>query len=183
MTSLYPSADIVDQLNTVGAGDRTLIRSAFGCFPSGVAAVSAITDGYGPAVLIVSSFQVGISMDPPLVLFAVQRTSASWPHLRTTPRLGISVLAATHRDTARRLATRGPDRFEGSDMVTTPTGAHLVRGASLWLETSVHAEVPAGDHDVILLEVHGIATLPDSDPLVWQGSSFRALTQRRREES
>ncbi|TQR79565.1 flavin reductase, partial [Mycobacterium hodleri] len=47
------------------------LRHVFAHVPSGVAAVSAIVDGV-PVVLVASSFQVGISADPPLVLFSVQ---------------------------------------------------------------------------------------------------------------
>ena len=36
-------------------------------------------------------------------------------------------------------------------------------------------EVPAGDHAVVLLRVHGLQTTPDVAPLVFHGSAFRTL--------
>src|SRR5699024_6686996 len=51
------------------------LRSAFGQFPSGVAALAASTDS-GPAGMAVSSFTVGVSLQPPLVSVAIQNTSA-----------------------------------------------------------------------------------------------------------
>ncbi|WP_432506299.1 flavin reductase family protein [Kineococcus arenarius] len=157
--------------------DPSALRSTFALFPSGVAALSAVVDGE-PVVLVASSFQVGISADPPLVLFAVQHTSTSWPRLRNAPRLGVSVLGEAHDAVARQLASRAADRFAGVETTTTPTGAHLVHGAPVWMECSIHSEVPAGDHDVVLLQVHATGTAPDTEPLVWHGSSFRALTPR-----
>ncbi|WP_432498900.1 flavin reductase family protein [Kineococcus gypseus] len=157
--------------------DPGALRSTFALFPSGVAAISAVVEGE-PVVLVASSFQVGISQDPPLVLFAVQHTSTSWPRLRTAPLLGVSVLGEAHDSAARQLASRAADRFAGIETTTTAGGAHLVHGAPVWLECSVHSEVPAGDHDVVLLRVHTMGSVPDTEPLVWHASSFRALSPR-----
>ncbi|WP_432519139.1 flavin reductase family protein [Kineococcus sp. SYSU DK006] len=180
-------------------GDLKALFATFAQFPSGVAALSALVptqhdDGDGgqdaaePVVLVASSFQVGISADPPLVLFAVQHTSTSWPRLRaalTRPGalLGVSVLGEAHDAAARQLASKalaGADRFAGIATSTTASGAHFVCGAPMWLECSVHSQVPAGDHDVVLLRVHAAASAPGTEPLVWHGSAFRALQPRER---
>ncbi len=158
--------------------DPDLIRSAFGCFPSGVAAISTATED-GPAVVVASSFQVGISLTPPLVLFAVQHTSTSWPRIRSAERIGISVLSAELKEIMRQLSRRGVDRFAGIDTVTSPNGAIFIRGASAWLETSIFNEIPAGDHNVVLLQVHGIGMKPERDPLIWLSSDVRTLADPR----
>lgn len=165
-----------DVLVPVRHTDQAHLRSVFARFPSGVAAVAASgTDG-APAVLVASSFQVGISFAPPLVMFAVQHTSTSWPKLRSSARLGISILAEHHGPTARKLATRGSDRFEGIEVTSSASGALSVAEAAAWLEVSLYSETPAGDHDVVLLEVHSATTLDGLEPLIWHGSVFRALT-------
>jgi flavin reductase (DIM6/NTAB) family NADH-FMN oxidoreductase RutF len=53
-------------------------------------------------------------------------------------------------------------------------GRRRVRGRCD-LDCSIHAEVPAGDHDVILLRVHGLRVDTDIAPLVFHGSRFRRL--------
>lgn len=159
------------------ADDPLALRNTFAQFPSGVAALSAVVDGE-PVVLVASSFQVGISLEPPLVLFAVQYTSTSWPKLRTAPRIGVSVLGEAHDLAARQLASKAADRFAGIAATTTDSGAHFVHGAPVWLETSVHSQFPAGDHEVVLLEVHATGNAPDTEPLVWHSSGFRTLTPR-----
>jgi flavin reductase (DIM6/NTAB) family NADH-FMN oxidoreductase RutF len=159
------------------AGDPAALRSTFALFPSGVAALSAVVGGE-PVVLVASSFQVGISLDPPLVLFAVQHTSTSWPKLRDAPRIGVSVLGEAHDLAARQLASKAADRFAGIETTTTASGAHFVHGAPVWLETSIHSQFPAGDHDVVLLRVHASGHAPDTEPLVWHSSGFRTLSPR-----
>ncbi|WP_432563964.1 flavin reductase family protein [Kineococcus sp. SYSU DK003] len=167
------------------ADDPTALRTTFALFPSGVAAISATTEGPKgpePVVLVASSFQVGISLDPPLVLFAVQHTSSSWPRLqqaaRQGRRLGVSVLGEAHDLAARQLASKAADRFAGIQTTTTATGAHFIHGAPVWLECSIFSEVPAGDHDVVLLQVHALGNAPDTEPLVWHSSGFRTLAPR-----
>ena len=161
-------------LTDIGA-DRDALRRTFALFPSGVAAIAAEVDG-APRVLVASSFQVGISADPPLVLFAVQRTSESWPVLKRAARLGVSVLGEAHEAACRQLASKVADRFSGIATERTASGAILIDGAPVHLECSVHGGMPAGDHDVVLLRIHRLAADPAAPPLVFHGSTFRRLS-------
>jgi flavin reductase (DIM6/NTAB) family NADH-FMN oxidoreductase RutF len=150
------------------------LRRTFALFPSGVAAIAAEVDGE-PRVLVASSFQVGISADPPLVLFAVQRTSETWPVLRRAAHLGVSVLGEAHEDACRQLASKVVDRFAGVPTERTDRGAILIGGAPVHLECTIEGEMPAGDHDLVLLRVAALATDPAAQPLVFHGSTFRRL--------
>ncbi|MCC3297842.1 flavin reductase family protein [Arthrobacter caoxuetaonis] len=151
------------------------LRQAFGRFPSGIAALCAEVDG-APQGIVASSFTVGVSMDPPLVMFAVQNTSRTWPVLRSAGRIGVSVLGSGHDGVCRQIASRDGDRFAGLDLHNAGSGALFLDEAALWLETSVENEVPAGDHAVVLLRVHGYSAHGDAyEPLVFHGSAFRNL--------
>jgi flavin reductase (DIM6/NTAB) family NADH-FMN oxidoreductase RutF len=153
--------------------DPLTLRSAFAQFPTGVVSLCAEVDG-SPVGLAASTF-VPVSLDPPLVAFCVQNTSATWPRLTGRPRIGVSVLGESHEAAARSLASKTGDRFAGLTLHTTAEGAVLLDGASAWLECSVQQEVPAGDHAVVLLRVHGLQTTPGVAPLVFHGSAFRSL--------
>jgi flavin reductase (DIM6/NTAB) family NADH-FMN oxidoreductase RutF len=153
------------------------LRKAFGRFPSGIAALCAMVDG-APQGIVASSFTVGVSMDPPLVMFAVQNTSRTWPIVRTAGRIGVSVLGAGHDGVCRQIASKSGDRFAGLELHSTDDGALFLEEAALWLDCSVEQEVPAGDHHVVLLRVHALTTHDDAhEPLVFQGSAFRRLEQ------
>ncbi|MFI8632383.1 flavin reductase family protein [Microbacterium sp. NPDC077663] len=155
--------------------DAQDLRRAFAHYPSGVAALSAHIDGEDQ-VLVASSFTVGISMSPALVLFAVQHSSTTWPLLRGASRLGISVLSQEHAPLCRQLASKDRDtRWQGVDVIRTPGGAILLEGAALTFESTIHSEFTAGDHDVIVLEVSEITTNDHIEPLVFHGSRFRAI--------
>lgn len=155
--------------------DPLTLREAFARFPSGVAALCATIDG-APQGIVASSFTVGVSLEPALVSFAVQNTSRTWPIVRQAERIGVSILGADHHGVCKQIASKTGDRFAGLDLTETDEGALFLDRAALWLETSVHAEVPAGDHHVVLLEVHGVATLDGRhEPLVFHDSGFHDL--------
>lgn len=156
------------------SGDPSQLRRAYGCFPSGVTAICALDDAGTPVGIAASSF-TSVSVEPGLVSVCVQNSSTTWPRLRGLPRLGVSVLAEEQNAAAQRLAMKKGDRFAELDWVSTEDGGVLVRGAVAWLDCSIHAEVAAGDHAIVLLAIHALRADPDRAPLVFHGSRFRQL--------
>ncbi|MGW6035103.1 flavin reductase family protein [Gordonia terrae] len=151
------------------------LRRTFGHYPSGVAAISAEIDGTAH-VLVSSSFTVGVSLEPPLVMFAVQHSSQTWPLLKSATRLGVSVLSSEQEALCRQLASADRSaRFHGVDLLPTDSDAVLLGGASVWLQCSVFGEHRAGDHDVVVLRIHDHDADFGAEPLVFHGSTFRGL--------
>lgn len=149
------------------------LREAFGHFPSGVVAIAAEVDG--ARVGLVASTFVPVSLEPPLVSFCVQNTSATWPNLKEVPSLGISVLGELHDEAARSLAAKTGDRFAGLRTVSTDSAAVFVEGTSVWLESAIEQLIPAGDHTIVILRVNNITVHPDVPPIVFHRSTFRRL--------
>ena len=154
--------------------DQKAIETAFAGFPSGVAALTALVDGI-PSGLVATSFTVGVSFDPPLVLFSVRNSSTTWPILRTARRIGVSILGSAHEAACMQLASRSRDRFAGLATETSEEGAMFLHGSVMWLDCEISAEIPAGDHSVIVLAVHSIKHAADIEPLVYHGRAFRRL--------
>lgn len=153
--------------------DPTQLRTAFGCFPSGVTAICGMIGGR-PAGMAANSF-CAVSVSPLLVSVCVQNSSTTWPTLRDRPRLGLSVLAENQDLACRDLAARDTDRFAAIHWETTADGAVFVSGATAWLECSIDREVPAGDHTLVLLGIHRLRAHLSAAPLVFHGSEFRRL--------
>lgn len=136
------------------------LRRGLGAFPTGAVAVTGRSGGVDE-VMVSSSFAVGVSWEPALVSFAAQKSSRTWPRLRSADTLGISLLAEEQHHLCRQLASRTGDRLAGLELHRTGRGTPLLEGSSLWLETRLHAEVDAGDHTVVLMEVLGFADHTD----------------------
>ena len=154
-------------------------RAVLGRFPTGVVVVTGLADGV-PTGVALNSF-TSVSLDPPLVSFCMARTSGTWPALRRAGRLAVSVLGAGQEGVGRRFATRGVDRFAGLPTTPAPGGAPVLDGAVAWLDGTITAVHPAGDHDLALLQVHELG-LGDrtgapaaEDPLLFHRGAFLPL--------
>lgn len=154
---------------------EAVLRNAYGHFPSGVTALCGTVDGK-PVGIAASSF-TSVSITPALVSVCVANTSTTWPTLRTATRLGVSVLADHHGETARALAAKAGDRFADVDWIADAEGGVFIGGSSLWLDCGIAQEVPAGDHRIILLRIHRVMTRPEVSPMVFHASKFRSLVR------
>lgn len=149
------------------------LREAFGHFPAGVIAIAAEVEGI--RIGLAASTFVPVSLEPPLVSFCVQNTSATWPKLSATPSLGISLLGESHDAAARALAAKTGDRFAGLETVSSADGAVFIKGTNIWLESAIEQLVPAGDHTIVILRIKEITVHADVSPIVFHRSAFRRL--------
>ncbi len=147
-------------------------RRAFGHFATGVVIVTAATPD-GPAGFTCQAFG-SLSVDPPSVLFAARRSSASWARMRAVGVLGVSILAADHEEVARLFATTGADKFAGRAWRHAPGGSPLLAGALAHLEGRVRLVENHGDHDVVVVDLAHVETFAGA-PLVYFRSEYRHL--------
>ncbi|MGW1209405.1 flavin reductase family protein [Streptomyces sp. NPDC002499] len=155
--------------------DPDEVTRAFSGFPAGVAALAARVHDE-PTVMIVSSFAVGVSHRPPMVSFAIQHSSTTWPELSGAPAIGVSVLGEEHSDKARQLASRSKEgRFVGLGTTEAASGAIFLEGAPILLECAIEHTYPAGDHDIIVLRVLAMMTDDERNPVVWHRRRLKLL--------
>lgn len=157
------------------------LRQAFSEFPQGMVVIAAEIGTGHPEALVASTLTVGVSLDPPLVSFAVQHTSSTWPRLRKEAmHLGISVMGGEQSGLCRQIASKDrARRFDGVDF-TADDGAISIEGSPLWMKTRIHSQFPAGDHDLVVLEVLDLkradGTQAESTPgLVFHRSEFKSI--------
>lgn len=155
--------------------DPQRLREAFGIFPSGVVAVAAEVDGTLTG-LAASSF-TSVSLDPPLVSFSIANSSKTWPDLRRADHLGVTILADHHGPICRQLAGPVDHRFDGVPVTVTDDGAATLDDGLARFECSVYREVEAGDHTIVLLELHAVEHADTSLPLVFHRSGFGRLSE------
>jgi len=155
--------------------DQGRLREAFGVFPSGVVAVAAEVDGERTG-LAASSF-TSVSLDPPLVSFSVANSSKTWPDLRRADHLGLTVLADHHGEVCRRLAGPVEHRFDDVRVTASADGAVTLDDGLARFDCTIHREVEAGDHTIVILRLHAVEHTDTSLPLVFHRSAFGRLSE------
>jgi 3-hydroxy-9,10-secoandrosta-1,3,5(10)-triene-9,17-dione monooxygenase reductase component len=151
-------------------------RHVLGHYPTGVAVITARTPD-GPAGMSMNSF-TSLSLEPPLVLFCPAESSRTWPLLRRAGKIAINVLSAGQKGVSRAFAARSADRFAGLAWTVGANGAPLLVDALGWLECSVQAEYPAGDHLVVIAGIDRMGVHEEIvDPLVFfKGAYYAGIT-------
>ncbi len=148
-----------------------LIR-AYARFATGVAVVTTrANDGWiGNTV---SSFNT-VSLNPPLVLFSIQRSRRSFAVWEAAEVFIVNVLTSAQAKLSRRFAGTGPDKWDG---VLIKAGRHVdapvIQGSLAVLECRVWAHNDGGDHLIIVGEVLGVDQANDpAPPLVYYDGDY-----------
>jgi flavin reductase (DIM6/NTAB) family NADH-FMN oxidoreductase RutF len=147
------------------------------------APVTVVTTAEGdtPYGATVSAF-ASLSLDPPMVTVALDRSSFLLARILQTSRFGVNVLARPQEATARLFATRGADRF-GQTPWTLDHDMPRLASAASWLVCELANAIPGGDH-MLLLGLVTHAQKSAKPPLVYAERIFgahSALLERENE--
>jgi enediyne polyketide synthase len=154
--------------------DTGHLRSVLGRFATGVTIVAAGTET--PCGMTANAF-TSVSVEPPLILVCVTRSSELYSAVRREGRFAVSVLAAQQEHLARYFADhdrpRGAAEFAGVRWGPGPgTGAPVIDGALAWLDCAVAASYRGGDHEIFLGSVLAAGTGPDGAALIFFRGGF-----------
>jgi flavin reductase len=149
------------------------LRALFGRYPSGVCVVTV--DAGGQKLGLTVGSLLSLSLDPPLVGFAVSRDAALHELLREAGGCAISMLAAGQEWLAQHFARGVPPiaMWHGVGTAEGATGAPLLVGALGWLECSLEQEVAAGTHTFFVCAVRRVESGEDVPPLVRIRGEYR----------
>ncbi|MFE0627080.1 flavin reductase family protein [Streptomyces sp. NPDC058864] len=159
--------------------DQAEFRKVLGNFASGVTVIAAPGDNEddGPTGFACQSF-ASLSLDPPLVVFMVARTSTSWPRIARAGVFCVNVLGAGQQGLCRTFAVSGGNKFAGVEWDPAPvTGSPRLRGVPAWIDCVIHAVHTGGDHLVVIGRVRDLGCAAEgSEPLLFHRGRFGRLT-------
>lgn len=158
--------------------DTRAFRDALGCFPTGVAVVTAESADRPPMGITVNSF-ASVSLDPPLVLWCVDRRSDRFHTFTNAPGFTISVLGACHQHVSARLARPGAHSLEGIPLRDTELGPPALVDALAVLECAREAVHEGGDHAILVGRVLRFLHQPQGEPLVFFRGRYRVSGDER----
>ncbi|MGF1424954.1 flavin reductase family protein [Kitasatospora sp. LaBMicrA B282] len=148
-------------------------KRAFRSHPAGVVVIT-VDAGRGPAGFTATSLS-SLSLDPPLLSFAVATRASSWPHLRDAETLVVNFLGAGQAPVAARFATSGIDRFAAPTRWHRLTGGEPALDDTPGLRARVVDRVAAGDHRIVIARVEHTWSVAAHRPLVHHEGTYHAL--------
>jgi flavin reductase (DIM6/NTAB) family NADH-FMN oxidoreductase RutF len=153
--------------------DPNTFRRALSCFSTGVTVVTA---GSGTAArgITVSSF-ASVSLEPPLVLWCMNRKSRRYETFTTAENFTVSVLNAGQQAISDRLAKPGEATLEGLELAATENGVPALAGALAVLECAREAVLDMGDHAIVVGRVLRYSWQETDKPLVYFRGGYAEL--------
>jgi flavin reductase (DIM6/NTAB) family NADH-FMN oxidoreductase RutF len=177
---------------TSSAGAHTAVpddvfREVIGRFASGVTVITTAVDGtdFGTTASAVSS----LSMDPPMLLICLNKTSDTRSAILDSGTFAVNILAEHQGQVAYQFAKKGQDKFREVGIHRGRTGVPLVRDALAHLECEVQETVTGGTHTVFLARVKEASGREGAPLTYFRGrfgrlesaldeAAYRALRQR-----
>lgn len=150
-------------------------RDALGRFATGIAVVTARAEDGQPIGMTMSSFN-SVSLEPPLVLFSVDRKAHSLGAISRAKGYGINILGREQEALSTRFAKALSDKWHAVEHVAGYGEAPLLAGALAHFECRPYAQYDGGDHVIFVVEVVNFATpISDGEPLVFFRGRYRQL--------
>lgn len=156
--------------------DQRRFRNALGAFPTGVAIITGQTDSGVRLGKTVSSFN-SVSLDPPLILFSLGRTSSSFEAWTALDRYAVNILSEQQEEVSNGFARSRPDRWEKAAVHPGETGVPILLNSLAVFECEAYGRHDGGDHEILIGRVVAMRTSPlkDEHPLVFFGGRYRRL--------
>jgi len=143
--TLPPSSARDGPGSPAGAFTERQFRDALAQFATGVTVIAARRPDGRYAGFTANSFN-SVSLDPPLVVWSLNRRAENLAAFENAERYVINVLAHDQVEIARRFSRPHADRFEGVAFRLGSADAPLIEGCIAWFECRHHAAHRAGDH-------------------------------------
>ena len=162
--------------------DTKALRNALGCFGTGITVVTTVTEDGGLVGLTVNSFS-SVSLEPPLVLFSLGRSSSSLGALESASHFAVNVLRDDQMALSNRFAFYKGDRWEGIEYALDDAGCPVFEGVLASFHCEVFEILEGGDHRIFMGRVLDFRYDPKGDPLLYYRSRYRGLKASDEEES
>ncbi|MDG6097453.1 flavin reductase [Alteromonas sp. ZYF713] len=156
--------------------DPKVFRRALGQFPTGVTVITTTDGDQQPVGVTASSFN-SVSMDPPLILWSIDKRSFSATTFENAPYFAVHVLHEEQVAVSNRFASRGDDKFSGIDYQINEQGCPLLSDYAALFICKTWQAYDGGDHIILVGEVCAYENIESATPLVFSRGSYAVTNQ------
>ncbi|NBZ86915.1 alpha/beta fold hydrolase [Rhodobacteraceae bacterium CYK-10] len=157
---------------------RRALRDAFGTFMTGVTVVTTMDATGKPVGFTANSFS-SVSLDPPLLLVSLAKSSSNYKTFTEGAHFAINILAEDQRDISTTFARPVADRFATVAWHAAPQASPILEGVAAWFDCTTHQVVDAGDHALLIGRIDSFASTAAPGLGYYRGSYFTATAAVR----
>ncbi|MEM6761553.1 MAG: flavin reductase [Pseudomonadota bacterium] len=140
----------MSEASTTGdPADTMALRQVLGRFATGVTIVTCRDKSGVPVGMTANSF-ASVSLDPPLVLWSVDRSALSFSAFAEAPAFAFSILGQDQVELSNRFAKQGAEKFDVTAWHDNQEGVPLIDDPAAHIECVAHSSFDGGDHLVIV---------------------------------
>ena len=162
--------------------DPREFRRSLGEFATGVAVITAEGPGGELIGMTMSSFN-SVSVDPPLVLFSIDRRANSLAAMQEAKGFAVNVLAREQEHLSNRFARALSDKWDQVKRSVGHAQAPLLTGALAHFECEPYAQHDGGDHVIFLVRVVRHTVRPGNPaPLIFFRGRYRDIVDETERE-
>lgn len=158
--------------------DPRAFRRALGNFATGVTVVTA-ADATGRKVGVTANSFNSVSLDPPLVLWSIDKRSSSHGVFEEASHFAVNVLAADQIDLSNNFARPKDDRFAEIAYEPGEGGAPVFADCAARFHCEKYQQVDGGDHWIMIGKVVAFDDFGRSPLLYHQGAYSMVLPHTR----
>jgi len=158
--------------------DTRAFRRALGNFATGVTVVTAAAADGRTVGVTANSFN-SVSLDPPLILWSLDKRSSSHEVFELASHFAVNILAADQIDLSNNFARPKDDRFAGIDHQPGEGGAPVLADCSARFHCEKFQQVDGGDHWIMIGKVVQFDDFGRSPLLYHQGAYSMVLPHTR----
>jgi flavin reductase (DIM6/NTAB) family NADH-FMN oxidoreductase RutF len=156
--------------------DQTTFRRVLGHFATGITIVTGLTADKTPVGLTVNAF-TSLSLSPPLVLFCLDKRTASIDAFNKGNGFALNMLNEDQQELSIIFSTKVEDRFSKVDHVFWDTGVPILNGCIANLECVIDSVHEGGDHLIIVGQVKRLHQSDSGSPLLYFNGNYAQIKQ------
>ena len=150
------------------------LRSTFSKFVTGVTAITFENSDGDNLGITINSF-TSLSLNPPMVLWCLDKDSDLYEEITNLDRYIINFLSEEQKDIANSLAQKNDHILNKEQFYKIDHGL-VIKGSIGWIACTKNTIIDSGDHSILIANVKDSKT-SDGYPLVFWGSNYRSLSR------
>lgn len=132
-------------MNAHNTIDPKKFRNALGNFATGVTVITTDCEEVGKVGMTANSFN-SVSLDPPMVLWSIAKTSRALDFFQSAGKFCVNVLAADQVSMSNHFASKSPDKFADVAWHDGETGVPVLDDVAAAFECETAFVYEGGDH-------------------------------------